>query len=350
MADVLGIDALAAISPVGNDLRQTASSVRARVNRFAPHPALECVSGDHESEEPSEPVVMGLCRRFPSELEGAERLVSMLLACLGDMLLGEEIAADDLASSAFLLALPANDVAVAEWGLGEAFGSDLWLRAGLPSPAVFETNQSGHTGSCELIQRAFDLLMEGSATSCFVAGVDSYNADARVALLDESKSLRSSRNHDGFIPGEAASLLRLSLPGAASARALLERPTFGREPQPVSGGRHSTGEGLAESIRAMSDGRRWGRVYCDLNGQSYRFAEWGLMRTRLAAELCDDIALVHPADCLGDVGAATGGILVGCAVAALERGYAGDSQALLWTASDDGLRASLCVRAKQQED
>ena len=94
----------------------------------------------------------------------------------------------------------------------------------------------------------------------------------------------------------------------------------------------------------MTEGRRWDRVYCDLNGQSYRFAEWGLMRVRLSAELGDDLALVHPAECLGDVGAATGGVLVGCAVQALTRGYAGVPQVLLWTASDGGARASLCVR------
>lgn len=347
MADALGIDALAAISPVGNDLRQTCTSVRAGISRFAPHPALECLSGDPEAEEPSEPVVIGLCPRFPAEIEAAERLVAMLLACLGDMLLAAEIGRDDFASSAFLLALPANDTAVMDWGLEERFGSSFWARAGLPAPAAFETVHSGQTGMFELCQRAFELLQGGDVPSCFVAGVDSYNADTRLALLDESKALCSSRNHDGFIPGEAVSILRLSLEQTPQALALLERPAFGREPQPASGDRHSTGDGLAQSIREMSEGRRWSRVYCDLNGQSYRFAEWGLMRTRLSAELADDLALVHPADCMGDVGAATGGILLGCAVEAATRGYAGAPQALLWTASDDGARASLCVRAKE---
>jgi 3-oxoacyl-[acyl-carrier-protein] synthase-1 len=344
MADALGIDALAAISPVGNGLLQTCASARAGISRFAPHPTLECASGDPESEEPVEPLVIGLSKRFPDGIEAPERLIAMLLTCLNDMLLAEAMAASDLVTSAFLLALPPDDAAVSEWELRECFAASLWERAGLPAPAIFETNQSGHTGMFELCGRAFELLQEGAVESCFVAGSDTYNAAARVALLDGSKSLHSSRGHDGFIPGEAVSILRLSLPQTGSAVALLERPAFGREPQPATSDRHSTGEGLAQSIRAITEGRRWDRVYCDLNGQSYRFAEWGLMRVRLTAELGDDLVLVHPAECLGDVGAATGGVLVGCAVQALKRGYAGVPQALLWTASDDGARASLCVR------
>jgi 3-oxoacyl-[acyl-carrier-protein] synthase-1 len=344
VADLLGIDAVAAISPVGHDLLQTCASVRAGINRFASHPVLECASGDPEAEEPVEPLVIGLSKRFPDEIEAPERLIAMLLTCLNDMLLAEEIGASDLATSAFLLALPPDDAAVAEWELRECFAPALWERAGLPAPVVFETSQSGHTGMFELCGRAFDLLQEGAVESCYVAGSDTYNAGARVALLDDSKSLHSSRGLDGFIPGEAVSILRLSPPQAGSPVALLERPAFGREPQPATSDRHSTGQGLAQSIREVSRGRRWDRVYCDLNGQSYRFAEWGLMRVRLTAELADDLALVHPADCLGDVGAATGGILVGCAVQALQRGYAGAPHALLWTASDDGARASLCVR------
>jgi 3-oxoacyl-[acyl-carrier-protein] synthase-1 len=55
--------------------------------------------------------------------------------------------------------------------------------------------------------------------------------------------------------------------------------------------------------------------------------------------------LLHPADCLGDVGAATGGVLLGLAARAFERGYALASRALLFVASDDGARAALTIAA-----
>jgi hypothetical protein len=46
---------------------------------------------------------------------------------------------------------------------------------------------------------------------------------------------------------------------------------------------------------------------------------------------------------LGDIGAATGGILIAQAVQAFKRGYARSEEALLWTASENEFRAALCI-------
>jgi len=47
---------------------------------------------------------------------------------------------------------------------------------------------------------------------------------------------------------------------------------------------------------------------------------WGVAQLRPAGFLAADMKLLHPADCMGDTGAATGAILAALATAALTRG------------------------------
>ena len=51
----------------------------------------------------------------------------------------------------------------------------------------------------------------------------------------------------------------------------------------------------------------------------------------------------HEADCVGDVGATSGGLLAACAVQAFARDYAPARRALLWTSADDQARAAVCI-------
>ena len=53
--------------------------------------------------------------------------------------------------------------------------------------------------------------------------------------------------------------------------------------------------------------------------------------------------LEHPAECVGDVGAATGGILISHVAYALGRPNPPAPEAVLWTSADSGKRATLRV-------
>ena len=68
--------------------------------------------------------------------------------------------------------------------------------------------------------------------------------------------------------------------------------------------------------------------------------EWGIVRTRLARELGEIARFTHAADCLGAVGAASGGLAVLQAAAGFARGYAPPGDAVLWAAADGKLRAA----------
>jgi 3-oxoacyl-[acyl-carrier-protein] synthase-1 len=84
-------------------------------------------------------------------------------------------------------------------------------------------------------------------------------------------------------------------------------------------------------------------VLTDLNGERWRFLEWALASSPALLGLPPDWRLWHPADCFGDVGAATGAVHLCLAARAFERGYAVGDGVIIFNAAETGERASLCV-------
>ena len=121
----------------------------------------------------------------------------------------------------------------------------------------------------------------------------------------------------------------------------------GQEPNTVLGDKSSSGAGLTDAIRpvaeVLNESRpcRW--VYSDLNGERYKAYEWGVVLTRLHELIARDHHLSLTADTIGDIGAVTAAVQIGCIVEAFRRGYAKDDSALLYAGNDVGLRAALAV-------
>src|SRR5206468_531406 len=84
-------------------------------------------------------------------------------------------------------------------------------------------------------------------------------------------------------------------------------------------------------------------VLCDLNGESYRATEWSYATAKAFRDGQPVPPVVHPADCIGDVGAAIGGILVGLAAFSMKKRLAPWQAVLVWCSSDNGERAACAV-------
>jgi 3-oxoacyl-[acyl-carrier-protein] synthase-1 len=340
----------AVISPVGLDAQQACASIRAGITRFAEHPYYLCAGLDPEWDE-EEPLMASLVPSIDPYLDGPERLFSLILPPLTQIISDAKLKRKELRTGAFLLALPQPDKVMKGWSLEKKFIPGLSKRAGLDPFKLSKTRQTGHTGMFSLIEEAIAMLISGEVEFCIVAGVDSYLLEERLEFLDQSWRIKSGKNVDGYIPGEAASMILLERADRAKARnrsgqAAISSCGTGKESQSMTGDQHSSGAGLSEAIeKAVKQNEkkeiRW--VICDLNGESYRSFEWGVVQTRMNKTFSELKTLTHPADCIGDVGAATGGVLISYAVQAFKRGYHVSDQALLWTASDDGLRAALCI-------
>jgi 3-oxoacyl-[acyl-carrier-protein] synthase-1 len=171
--------------------------------------------------------------------------------------------------------------------------------------------------------------------------------------LDSAGRLKAGQRRDGYLPGEAAAFLVIEEADRARRRgvrsiarvlatATAKEPTAGTD-------RPCQGEGLSAAIREVLERTGTVRsplVVCDLNGERYRTLEWGIVHSRLAHLTGGFADTWHPADCIGDSGAASGAVDAAWAITALGKGYGPSAQALLWGASDGELRgAAMIARA-----
>jgi 3-oxoacyl-[acyl-carrier-protein] synthase-1 len=108
------------------------------------------------------------------------------------------------------------------------------------------------------------------------------------------------------------------------------------------------GEGLTAAIRgacaALEPAKgRVEQTWCDMNGERYRSTEYTYTLLR-AQSLFVKSHVSHPADCWGDVGAASGPLFIGLAIESWSRSYAKGPRALLWTSSECGYRAAAVLQ------
>jgi 3-oxoacyl-[acyl-carrier-protein] synthase-1 len=211
----------------------------------------------------------------------------------------------------------------------------------------------GHAGGLMALQAAAQSLSQGEVETALVIGVDSYHDPQTIHSLDLRRRLMAARNPGGFPPGEAAGACLLVRSSTARRCGL---PVLARirsaatavEPHPLKSNDPCLGEGLTAVVVAAASGLKPPQelitaTYCDLNGERYRSEEflYALLRTGAAFVKAHDY--VAPADCWGDVGAASGPLFAVLAVASGLRGYAKGDYPLLWAGSDRGYRAAVLL-------
>ena len=131
--------------------------------------------------------------------------------------------------------------------------------------------------------------------------------------------------------------------------AILEAPHNATEPVTIWSEDPSEGSGLSQAIRGtfeqLSDkGVHTGLIINDLNGETYRAKEFGSAATRVLSTMQTEWQLWHPAECIGDTGAASFAIAACVGARSLQKGYAKTENILVCGSSDDGLRGSVYLR------
>lgn len=336
------------ISPVGLTMIQTCASVRAGINRFVDFEDYLCEPeeldfGDPEPLKGSRVPVLGL---------DDERLSRLLLWALQELVQNTRMTRSVFARVKIYVALPPAGRARRAEG---AAASDLLeflekaLRIDRARVGLFP---GGHTASARAMEAALAEIAREPATPCIIAGVDSYHDPDTLALLDRAGRLRSKKNPNGFIPGEAASALLVESRATAigrGARVLtsLRGIRSSREANVIDSDLPSAGAGLAEAIRTLPGLEDRGAVIewvaCDLNGERYRHHEWGLCQVNLCRLFGTLQHVWHPADCLGDVGAASGSVILALIARAFDCGYAPARECVVWMSADDGERAAMLL-------
>lgn len=205
------------------------------------------------------------------------------------------------------------------------------------------------------VHQAMQVIKQGSVPMALAGGVDRYNDHYVTSIIDDQKRLNTSQRMDGFIPGEGAGFLLLASEDYARSNSLpvigsIVASGTGEEKGHMYSSEPYRGEGLAMTVQTMltsTNGRiaEIPTVYSSMNGEDHFAKEWGVTFVRNSKKIKEEFRIEHPADCLGDTGAASGPIMVGLAASAIRTGLV-KGPALVYASSDTACRAAVIVTSE----
>jgi 3-oxoacyl-[acyl-carrier-protein] synthase I len=214
----------------------------------------------------------------------------------------------------------------------------------------------GHAGGLSALETAREMIINRRAPACLVGGVDCYIDIETLHWIEMQERLRREDQPNGFVPGEGAAFLLVCDSefaadyGITPLAEILGGVTTD-EPRPWYSDYPTLGEGLTLALHQLFDhsmppNGKATATYCDLNGESWRVDEWNFAYLRTAKFHGEPLDLRHPADCWGDLGAASGVFLAGFAALDLSRSHTNRGIVLVCTASDTTADRSACLLRK----
>lgn len=341
MSTPLEIVAIGGRTPVGLVAETAAAAVRAGICGIEDYPFVT-IQG--------ESMTLAVDARLSSRLEGTQRLLPLVHAVL------EEVARKLAAAPRpyrgpvdLWLALPESRPGFPEQELQDI---GKYLATSLRATGTelrTELIGRGHAGVAQVIERAVQGAAAGREVLTVVVGVDSYIHPETLTWLERQRVFGPDARN-GFHPGEAAGCLVLASPRLRHASGLACLATIAgvataqehRLPGTEAG---SLGEGMTQAMLGALAGLQLpdeavDTVYCDINGERYRSEEWAFMNLRAPTAIRAP-SYEAPADCWGDVGAASGALFGVLAVRAWARAYAAGPRVLALTGSTGGLRGAI---------
>lgn len=335
-------------TPLGFNAVATAAAVRGAISAIGDHPFF--------LDKVGQPINMacdaGLTPSLATGLDLTHRMKTMLLAAINEALGNVKLNWKDTLIQCWI-GLPEPRPGLLPEVI-RSVSSSVATELGIEQ--IYQIER-GHSSGLMVMHKAATLISSGEMDLCLVAGVDSYHSRLTLDWLDRIGVLLSKKNRNGFIPGEAAAacllasrtaLHRYRLPVLASITAA----ATGIEPHPIRGEEVCIGEGLTAVLKSVITPLQHRKqvitaAYCDINGERYRNEELVYTLLRTQDGFLDAHDYQCPADCCGDVGAASGLLFASLAVASKQRGYAKGSFPVLWAGSESGYRAAVLLNFEE---
>lgn len=308
------ITSVGTVSPLGSDILSTYLAVQAKLSPF-----------DNTAYYDQDGMPIRMATIPPALLDGAldESLFTQpiypkhaRMLALANLALKQIVpqASSDQPLPLFL-ACPESEK-LKEPAVTHEFINLLSKHTGLPIHAghsrIFHT---GRSGTMDALDMAFKYLGTDGASTVIIGGVDThFDLNTCNYYLSQNRLLTEAA-FDGFIPGEAACFLLLSKQSPPQRNLpFVSPPGLGSEPGHMFSTEPYMGSGLADAVkRALShhSGSKIGRIYSSMNGEHFFAKELGVMMSRNHEAFTPDVAIEHPADCYGDLGAAAGVVMIG---------------------------------------
>jgi 3-oxoacyl-[acyl-carrier-protein] synthase-1 len=213
----------------------------------------------------------------------------------------------------------------------------------------------GRVGGAMALGAAREFIYEERIPLCLIAGVDSYLVAGTLAAYEAKARLLTSTNSNGFVPGEAGAAVLVGPPNTASPRLpslnlLCLGIGTGQEKATINSDEPLRGDGLVQALKsAFADA---GCAINDLdyritdsNGEQYWFKEATLGLDRVLRKRKELFEIWHPADCLGETGAAVAPCALGIALQAARGKYAFGRGPLCHFSAESSERLALVLHA-----
>jgi len=333
---------LGACTSVGLNAAATAAAVRAGISGFEEHPFMINQEGD--------PYMLAMVPSIDPALTGAERYIALSTSALHEALAPLQQLAQKKNEVKMIVALPE-----VRPGLPDDLGEKLAAHITTQSNEHYSIEDvriafNGHAAGLMAIESARKHLAKGECEFYLAGGIDSYIDPDTLDWVEENEQLHVPSNAWGFIPGEAACFCLICSVDIANkyrlpVKAQLVAISTAHEKNKIKTETVCIGEGLTEAVKGVVSGlpenTKIDYTICDQNGEAYRADEFGFMLARLSKYFADPSDYMAPADCWGDVGAASGPLFVNLITSAFEKRYAKGSYTLLWTSSEGGERTAV---------
>ena len=337
------ITGIGLVTPVGLDSIMAPSSIWAGITRFYEIPDFVTPKGAGS--------VGSIVKGITDARSGTDRMLSLAVPAAQEALfMAEEFYEDlDLPNSKLFLSMNPQERPVYEEFEEEDIQTflDLIQAEGISS---IEIIREGNAGGVLALLKSMALLKRGEMKACIIGGVDSLVEYPSLAWLEEKERLKTDGRPNGLIPGEAAGFIVLELESTAEKRGApilgeILGGAYTKEDADIFSDKPLLAKGLSESIRntlegAQMESNNLNGIICDLNGENYRFKEWGIVQSRVFDGSSPVPDLWHPAEYIGDIGAASFVVYIAIGVAGIKNKFFSGSNLLMWTSSDTGGRAS----------
>lgn len=335
MPDPIAIGRIGLVTGVGFDARSSCAAIRGAIDNFR-----ETRFQDQYGEW-----LMGCEVPFAESWRGERRLLEMAARAIAECL--DEMAQACCQQIPLLLCLAESDRPGRIVRDDAAFFSALESALGLKFHPASRVFADGHVALASALDCARKLLKNDGMRRVLVAASDSLLVGTTLRHLEEHERLLTSENSDGFIPGEGAGALLIEAPGQSAGPQLLCRGIgFAVEAAHIHSGLPLRANGLTAAIKqSLADAgcgeSVLGFKIIDASGGQYAFKEATLAFGRIDRTKRTEFDVWHPADCIGEIGAPIGLVMVAVLKSAFEKAYAKGSNVLLHLANDDGKRASM---------
>jgi 3-oxoacyl-[acyl-carrier-protein] synthase-1 len=304
----LAITGVGLVTPVGLTAPAALAALRAGVSRLAELPGVEI----EKAKEEFGPALGAVVPTIPAGRQGVARLLRMAAPALREAL--EQAALPPGTKGSLHIGLDVENPGERMLRFGDAFVRG--FEGAVPRTkldAKITPRHGGRAAALTALRSALAEFVNGPDPVLVVGGVDSWSNPRSVLGLRKAGRLPEFPHHTGIMPGEGAGFLVIEKPEHAKrrgAKVLARILAAAGATETVPHGEPSRATGLTEALKPVTAlvGEGTPLVISDFNGERPRGLEWGIAGIRGFGYFKDTMRHWHPADCIGDCGAASGAV------------------------------------------